>query len=229
MARRLILDSSNFSSASSVEQPARVKKLFEAGCLMKILKPGVEGLSKMHAKCFILDGNVVLDGSASLSWFGFNSNYEHVHQIADPTVVSRMQRSFDALWERSVEVTPGMVQKQIDVRAAQVEAGKVRAQSKSEERKQARETKARVDDHAAAARMERGTGHSRRRSLSLPKPPHERSALGIGSMESSGATDENAETGTASVPQKSAGHAHHGHHRHHHRSGSSKQFRSSEV
>ena len=43
-----------------------------------------EGLSKMHAKGFILDRNVVLNGSVNLTWYGFQSNHEHAYFIAEP-------------------------------------------------------------------------------------------------------------------------------------------------
>ena len=118
---RLVLDQSNFNSPSSVEQPARVKELHDAGCQLRTVKPGGEGLSKMHAKGFILDGNVVLDGSVNLTWYGFQSNHEHAYYIAEPLIVGRVRKSFEELWGRATKVTPEMVAKAVELRATKVE------------------------------------------------------------------------------------------------------------
>ena len=187
----------------------------------------------MHAKCFIIDGIVALDGSPNLSWFGFNSNYEHLYQISEPNVILRMQRSFNVQWERGTEVDADMVEKQVQIRRAQVEEQLARANAKSEERRRTHESKAIADEqagkvHAESARMDRGSGHSQRQSPSLPRSPRGKSSRGDGSKESTGAIDENAEASTTSAPPKSGEHAHR-HHHHHRHSGGSKERKTTEM
>ena len=98
---RLLMDKANFLASSCSRQAARIKELFDHGAEIRILKPAGAGYACMHAKCVILDRELVFDGSVNLTHNGMENNKEHLYRITHKPTVRRVFDDFCIEWARS--------------------------------------------------------------------------------------------------------------------------------
>ena len=75
-----------------------MKKLKEAGCEMRLLKPPAKGWSRCHTKTLIFDQECVMTGSVNLTCNGFSKNKEHLVRLVGRRVVEKFCLDFQADW-----------------------------------------------------------------------------------------------------------------------------------
>ena len=57
---------------------------------------------RLHAKIYLIDGNLAYIGSSNLTFSGLMRNYEACVRTDDPALIAHLQNELDAYWERCI-------------------------------------------------------------------------------------------------------------------------------
>ena len=84
----------------------------------------------MHAKTWIIDGAVLLTGSANMTHNGLENNKEHLYKMQGEGVLSPLRADFELQWADSEIVTPHMMELMLATDDARIEKDRVKHQGK---------------------------------------------------------------------------------------------------